>query len=76
VQKMADDKKDDIHARAAALRDAEGVTNQADHLLHYMRARKEIADGLTQEQIVGYQALATKETKQRRQPPTPHMIFE
>jgi hypothetical protein len=72
---MEEDKKEVINARAAALRESEGITSQADHLLHYMRACKEVADGLTYDEILGYKASADKITQQCRQPPTLQMIY-
>jgi hypothetical protein len=73
---MEEDKKVIINARATTLRESEGVSSKSDHLRHYMRARKEIADGLSPEELIRYKNSAIEETNQRKQPPTPQMIFQ
>ncbi len=73
---MAQENKPAIDARAAALRKAEGVTGPADFLHYFRRARQEMADSLPESKIQEYKASAAAESKARKAPPTPAVIFE
>lgn len=73
---MGLDKKDDIDSRAAALRAAKGVNSRADYPHYFRRARKEVAETLSEVEIMRYKELAEVETQARKTPPTPAAVFE
>lgn len=72
---MGLEKKDTIDSRAAALRAAEGVNSRADYLHYFRRARKEVANALSEAEIRRYKELAEAETQARKTPPTPAAVF-
>ncbi len=73
---MAQDKKDAISARAASMRDIEGINSPSDYLNFFRRARKEVADSLSETEMKEYQEQAEVESRGRKAPPTLAAVFE
>jgi hypothetical protein len=73
---MARDNKDVIQARIADIRNTEGGGLPKDNLRHFHRARREMADLLSDTEVEYYRGLAEVESESLKVPPTPEVIFK